>query len=246
MHRGIVLDQPQNGLVSIVVPVHNKAKAKMCAEHVAKQTYPNVELILVDFKGFPAEKRNHGYLESKGEYVLFLDEDEYLSPSAIFASVKKFNEGFDVVGIPAFKSVPKTYLSKCISVTRLGGGNLLFFRRSVLQKVGLFRPEYALSDDLDILIRVFSQGYRLGMVDSKDGYLIHDETNQLSSVLRKTLFVRKPYSNLQAKYGQTLDTLTQKPGERRRILKLVVEQPVLIPGVLFVLFVLFLARRVPH
>jgi glycosyltransferase involved in cell wall biosynthesis len=240
------LNQPQNGLVSIVVPVHNKAKAKICSEHVAKQTYPNVELILVDFKGFPAEKRNHGYLKSKGEYVLFIDEDEYLSPGAISAGVKKFNEGFNVVGIPTFKATPKTYLSKCISITKLGGANMRFFRRTVLQKVGLFRPEYALSDDVDLLIRVFSKGYRVGMVDSKDGYMIHDETNRLSSVLRKTLFVRKPYEDLQVKYGQTLDVLTHKPTERRRILRILLEQPVLIPGVLLVMSVLFLVRRIPY
>jgi len=235
----------QNKLVSIVVPVHNKMKAKICADHVRKQTHPNIELILVDFKGFPAEKRNHGYLKSKGDYILFLDEDEYLSPTAISASVSKFNEGYDIVGIPAIKSKPRTYMAKCISMTRLGGANILFFRREVLQKVGLFRHEYALSDDLDMLIRVFSRGYRLGMVDPKEGCMIHDETNQLGSILRKTLFARKPYKNLQEKYGQTLDGLTQKPTERKRILKILLEDPVLIPGVFFVMSVLFLARRIP-
>jgi glycosyltransferase involved in cell wall biosynthesis len=234
-------------LVSIVVPVHNKAKASICAEHVRKQTYPKIELILVDLKGFPADKRNYGYAKSKGEFVLFLDEDEYLSPSAIAVAVKKFNEGYDVVGIPAIKSNPRTYLAKCISITRLGGAmaNIMFFRRKVLQNVSLFRPEYALSDDLDILIRVFSKGYRLGMVDSKEGYMIHDETNELGSILRKTLFARKPYKKLQFKYGQTLDKLTQKPTERIRLLKILLQQPALIPGVSIVIFTLFLARRIP-
>lgn len=235
----------EQGLVSIVVPVHNKEKARICAEHVRKQTYPNIELILVDFKGFPAEKRNYGYLKSKGEYVLFLDEDSYLNPSVISACVNKFMQGFDVVGIPAVKAEPEGYLAKCISVTRLGGAELKFFRRSVLADVGLFRPEYALSDDLDLFVRVFRKGYRLGMVDFKDGYMIHDETNQLGSVLRKILFARKPYKNLQEEYGQTLDALTQKPAERKRILEILSEEPILVPGVSLVMFVSFLARRIP-
>ena len=113
----------ERGLVSIVIPVHNKKKANICAKYVRKQTYPNIELILVDFKGLPAEKRNYGYKNSRGEYVFFLDEDEYLSPSAISGSVKKFGEGFDVVGIPAIKAEPRGYLAKCISVTRLGEPN---------------------------------------------------------------------------------------------------------------------------
>jgi hypothetical protein len=233
------------GLVSIVVPVHNKEKARICAEHVRKQTYPNIELILVDFKGFPAEKRNYGYLKSKGEYVLFLDEDSYLSLSAISACVDKFKQGFDVVGIPAVKAEPKGYLARCISATRLGGAELKFFRRNVLEDVGLFRPEYTLSDDLDMFVRIFRKGYRLGMVDPKEGYMIHDETNQLGSVLMKILFARKPYKNLQEEYGQTLDALTQKPTERKRILKILLEQPTLIPGVSLVMFVSFLARRIP-
>jgi len=235
----------EHGLVSIVVPVHNKEKATICAEHVRKQTYPSIELILVDFKGFPAEKRNYGYKKSKGEYVLFLDEDSYLSPSAISASVAEFGQGFDVVGIPAFKAEPKSYLAKCISVTRLGGGELKFFRRSVLQDVGLFRTEYALGDDLDLFARIFRKGYRLGMVDPKRGYMIHDETNQFGSVLRKTLFARKPYKNLQKEYGQTLDALTQKPTERKRILEILLKEPILIPGVSLVMFVLFFIRRIP-
>jgi cellulose synthase/poly-beta-1,6-N-acetylglucosamine synthase-like glycosyltransferase len=235
----------EHGLVSIVVPVHNKEKARICGEHVRKQTYPNIELILVDFKGFPAEKRNYGYLKSKGEYVLFLDEDSYLSPSAISACVNKFKQEFDVVGIPAVKAEPKGYLAKCISVTRLGGAELKFFRRSVLQDVGLFHPEYALSDDLDLFVRVFRKGYRLGMVDREEGYMVHDETNQLGSVLRKILFARKPYKNLQEEYGQTLDALTRKPTERKRILKILSEEPILVPGVSFVMLVSFLARRIP-
>jgi len=235
----------EQGLVSIVVPVHNKEKARICAEHVRKQTYPSIELILVDFKGFPAEKRDYGYKKSKGEYVLFLDEDSYMSPSAISASVKKFRQGFDVVGIPSVKAKSKGYLAKCVSATRLGGAELKFFRRSVLQDVGLFRPEYALSDDLDLFVRIFRKGYRLGMVDPKEGYMIHDETNELTSVLRKILFARKPYKNLQEEYGQTLDALTQKPTERKRIVKILLDEPALIPGVSLVMFVSFLARRMP-
>lgn len=235
----------ERGLVSIVVPVHNKEKANICAKFVRKQTYPNIELILVDFKGFPAEKRNYGYQKSEGEYVFFLDEDSYLSPSAISASVKKFEKGFDVVGIPSVKAEPRGYLAKCISVTRLGGAELKFFRRSVLEDVGLFRPEYALSDDLDLFIRVFRKGYRLGMVDPNEGYMIHDETNELSSVLKKILFGRKSFKNLEGEYGQTVDALTRKPPERKRIVKILVGQPTLIPGVLLVMGTSFVARRIP-
>jgi hypothetical protein len=83
------------------------------------------------------------------------------------------------------------------------------------------------------------------MVDHEGGYMIHDETNQLGTVLRKILLARKSYKNLQEEYGQTLDALTQKPPERKRIVKILLEEPILIPGVSLVMFVSFLARRIP-
>ena len=235
----------QNELVSIVVPVHNKAKAKICAEYVKQQTYQNVELILVDFKGFPAEKRNYGYGKSRGAYVLFLDEDEYMTPTTISACVSKFDEGFDMVGIPQIKLEPKNYVGKCASILRENIFRPLFFRREVLEHVGLFRHEYVLCDDLDMLIRAFLGGYRLGVIDVKDGYIIHDEDNSLTGILRKTFLSRNSYKKLQNNYGRKLDILTRKHSQRRRIFGIMIKQPILIPGTFLVMLIRFIIRRIP-
>jgi len=235
----------QDKLVSIVVPVHNKAKAKTCVEYIKQQTYQNVESIAVDFRGFPAEKRNYGYRKSKGSLILFLDEDEYMTPPTIAACINKFKEGFEIVGIPQIKVRPKRYFERCASILRENIAKPLFFKREVLEKIGIFRSEYVLCDDLDLLIRAFSAGYKLGVIDVKDGYISHDETASLTSMLQKTFLARKSYKRLQAEYGTNLDTLTRKHSQRKRILDILVEQPVLIPGTFFMMFVLFVARRVP-
>jgi glycosyltransferase involved in cell wall biosynthesis len=234
-----------NELVSIVIPVHNKEKAKICIEHIKRQTYQNIELILAEFKGFPAEKRNYGYRKSKGSLILFIDEDEYMTPTTISATINKFKEGFEIVGIPQIKVEPKSYFERCASILRENIAKPLFFKREVLEKVGMFRPEYILCDDLDLLIRAFSAGYKLGIIDVKDGYILHDETNSLTGMLQKTFLARRSYKKLQAEYGTNLGILTRKYSQRKRILNILVEQPVLILGTLFIMLVLFVVRRMP-
>jgi glycosyltransferase involved in cell wall biosynthesis len=235
----------ENELVSIVIPVHNKKKAQTCAGHVKQQTYQNIELILVDFPGFPAEKRNYGYGKSHGSLVLFLDEDEYMTPPTISACVNKFREEFDIVGIPQVKFKPDTYIERCISIQRENVAKPLFFKREVLERVGLFRPEYVLCDDLDMLIRVQAAGYRYSMIDPKDGCILHDETNSLTSTFQKTILSRKPYKKLQAMYSSKLDSITRKHSQRKRIMRELIPRPTLIPGVLLVMPILFVARRMP-
>lgn len=235
-----------NKLVSIVIPVHDKAIAKTCIENAKKQTYKNIELIPVNsFKGFPAEKRNYGYRKSTGDYILFLDEDEYMTPTTISACVNKFEEGFELVGIPQIKSDQKSYRAKCASLLRENIFKPLFFQRKVLEHVGLFHPEYVLCDDLDMVMRVLTSGYRLGVIDTRDGHIIHKENNSLTSILQKTFFVRKPYKKLQNNYGQELDILTRKQSQRKRIFELLVKDPMLIPGTLLVMLIRFTVRRIP-
>ncbi|MGB9756358.1 MAG: glycosyltransferase family 2 protein [Candidatus Bathyarchaeales archaeon] len=235
----------RNGLVSIIIPVHNRRKAEICVEHIKRQTYKNIEIILVDFPGFPAEKRNYGYRKSHGVFVLFLDEDEYMAPPTISACVRKFKEGFDIVGIPQIKLQKDRYIEKCISILRENVAKPLFFKREVLDRIGLFCPEYVLCDDLDVLIRAKMGGYKYGMINLKEGYILHDETNSMRAIFQKTFLSRKSYKRLQIKYGSKLDIITRMYSQRKRILRELESQPTCIPGALLVMLILFAARRVP-
>jgi len=91
-------------LVSIIVPVYNSSKyLKKCVESVLTQTYSNLEIILVDdgsldnspalcdelsqmnsnivvihkTNGGASDARNHGLLVAKGEFIMYLDSDDY-------------------------------------------------------------------------------------------------------------------------------------------------------------------------
>lgn len=93
-------------LISVIIPVYNSSKyLKKCIESVQKQTYPNIEIILVDDGSTDesglmcddfqrssekirvihkknegqAAARNDGIKEAKGEYIGFVDSDDWVS-----------------------------------------------------------------------------------------------------------------------------------------------------------------------
>ena len=96
-----------NPLISVIVPIYNVEKyLARCVDSIVNQTYKNLEIILVD-DGSPdlcpqmcddyAEKdsrikvvhkkngglsdaRNAGMAVSTGEYISFIDSDDYVSP----------------------------------------------------------------------------------------------------------------------------------------------------------------------
>lgn len=100
----------QGDLISIIIPIYNVQKyLNKCVKSVLEQTYGNLEIILVDDgstdssgeicdkckesderivvihkkNGGLSDARNAGIDISKGEYLFFLDADDYLSPNAI-------------------------------------------------------------------------------------------------------------------------------------------------------------------
>lgn len=93
-------------LVSVIIPVYNVEKyLRRCLDSVINQTYPNIEIILVDdgsedTSGTICEEyknrdtritvihqknqglsaaRNVGFLESIGDYIAFVDSDDYVT-----------------------------------------------------------------------------------------------------------------------------------------------------------------------
>lgn len=117
-----------NPKVSIIVPVYNVSQYIVkCLDAILGQTYQNIELILVDdcgsddsmtiVHGYLASyasidvhiishqknrglsaARNSGMEKSSGEYVYFLDSDDYITPDCIEALVKPLHhKKYDVV-----------------------------------------------------------------------------------------------------------------------------------------------------
>jgi len=111
-------------LVSIIIPVYNAEKYLVrCLKSVTKQTYSNIEIILIDDgstdesahicysfacndKRFnvirkenagPSKAREDGIKLSKGEYIAFVDADDYIEENMIERLIEIAEQGYDIV-----------------------------------------------------------------------------------------------------------------------------------------------------
>jgi glycosyltransferase involved in cell wall biosynthesis len=107
--------QPPSPLVSVIVAYYKQEGfVAETVRSVQQQTYPNVEIIVVDDgspvpassvlpetsdvrilrtenRGCPAA-RNFGFLQSSGDFLVFLDSDDRLTPGALEAHLEAFAE----------------------------------------------------------------------------------------------------------------------------------------------------------
>lgn len=104
---------------SIIIPVYNVEKyIKRCLDSVINQSYNNYEIIVVDdgctdnsikiAKNYPAkiisnkhvsvsEARNIGVKHAKGEYLLFLDSDDYWDKRLLENIINSMNNDPDLI-----------------------------------------------------------------------------------------------------------------------------------------------------
>jgi glycosyltransferase involved in cell wall biosynthesis len=111
-------------LVSIIIPVYNVEQfLYRCIESVIKQTYSNIEVVLVDDgssdnsgticdeyassdervhvihkdNAGPSKAREYGIKRSKGEYIIFVDADDYIDVKMLERLISVAEQGYDIV-----------------------------------------------------------------------------------------------------------------------------------------------------
>src|SRR5690349_20007575 len=187
-----MVDQFETPLVSIVIPCYAQAHVLPDAiESALAQTHPKVKVIVVD-DGSPdntaevvarypgvrcvrqenrlvAEARNAGFRASSGEYVLFLDADDRLTPNAVEAHLLCFTEhpeaGFVVgdidhisldgsyAGSPRWPVLESNHYEELLKVNHVANNIAVMFRRSVIERVCGFNSLYHPADDYELLLR---------------------------------------------------------------------------------------------
>jgi glycosyltransferase involved in cell wall biosynthesis len=127
-------------LVSVNIPTYNNIKTlKKTLESVKKQSYKNIEIIIIDsnsndgtldlikkFKGIKVYQyqgtllgaRGVGVEKSKGKYIFLVDSDHVLEPNTIEKAVQKMKE-FDMLWIYERSYKPKRLLERLYDADRV-------------------------------------------------------------------------------------------------------------------------------
>ncbi len=211
-------------LVSIVIPTYNHAHfLGKALQSVIDQTYPNWEAIVVDNHssdktvevvegmrdprirllnidncGVIAASRNLGISESHGEWLAFLDSDDFWYPAKLQKCLDQLSRGYDLVchgerwlGNGRDRQVMYGPESRATYHSLLFDGNCLSTSAIVMKRENaiaaggfLEEPEIVTAEDYDFWLRLARAGARIGFVNEFLGeYTIHSG-NQTRGVLR--------------------------------------------------------------
>lgn len=182
-------------LVSIVIPTTPK-ETKMvdkCVRAIEDSLYDNVEIIVVNEGRERSYQRNSGIKRAKGEYILYLDSDQYVTPELIGECVSLANCGVTALYIPE-RIITKGFFGYLRNWERQ------FYTGTPIDCVRFFKKECCPlfdeslngPEDADHDRRV--DGWRA--VTTK--YLEHEDNVTLMNFLKKKAY----YSKSMSKYAQ--------------------------------------------
>lgn len=181
------MKQTSQPLVSILVPLYNQERyLKACIRSMCRQTYKNLEIIIVndgstdsspqmakewavhDHRVKVIDKQNEGlafarrdgYLAASGEYIVFLDSDDMLTPKAVEVMLAcALKEDVDLVVGAYEKHIG--FINR-----RMLGENYSFPFNQVIRQPELFEKYYVGFFRNDVFpINVWAKLYRKSAID---------------------------------------------------------------------------------
>jgi len=188
--------------LSIIVPITGPPN-KLWLRKLTELTSKKLEVILVGdvdeqqarglkcikTKGNRSLARNLGIMASKGEYILFLDSDQYMPKSLLLELEKIMDQGFDAAVIPE-KFIGLTIWGKASAIwkqaiQRIDQASSCFprlYSKRALEKIGPFRSELTLLEDYELYLRAVKAGLKVTLMKSP---LIHLEPSHIIDYLNK-------------------------------------------------------------
>lgn len=191
-------------LITVILATYNSARTiEKCLKSIGKQIYPNLEIVVVDspfykkeeqvkcekiikkyarlFKDGPERsiQRNRGIKEAKGEYILVMDQDMYLTPKVVEECQETLIKGrYIALTIPEI-SIGKGFWTECVAFERYVSTYLergmneccRFFRKKDALAISGYDESIVGIEDSDFHYRMAEKG-RIGKIKN---FIYHDE-----------------------------------------------------------------------
>jgi glycosyltransferase involved in cell wall biosynthesis len=191
-------------LISVVIPVYNiEEYLERCVNSICTQTYQNLEILLVDdgstdgsgalcdalaqkdkrirvfhkVNGGSSSARNLGIANAKGEYIGFVDSDDYISENMyelLYEAVKQYDVKIAQIGrdeideqgnkLPNICEPPKEPVlvspSEFLREMLMHKGDCSFctklVKKELFEETGLVFPEGELNEDFHLLVQLLT------------------------------------------------------------------------------------------
>lgn len=245
----------KNEMISIIVPVYNKEQyIKKCLDSLINQTYENIEIIIInDGSTDDSEKiikeyddkrikyyknknqgigktRNYGIEKSQGNYIMFVDIDDYIDKNACEILLKKAKTNNNDIVITNYYNVEKDKITKnnIEKITK----HSINEEKDILLKVNLapwnkiYKKELIISnnikfeenlkyEDAVFVIEALIKANNIGQIDDYLYYYVIHEESETTVRDEKVFDIIKVVDKIRKEYGkdelkETIDKLTIK------------------------------------
>ena len=237
-------------LVSVIIPCFNVEKwVGEAIDSCLKQTYPHIEIIVIDdcstdksveiiksygdkiiWESLPENKggcyaRNRGFALSKGEYIQFLDADDFILPDKIERQINFLEEtGADAIygdwrfqghqsnGVIFLEQIEKpgeqADILESLIINWWTAVASLLYRRTAVEKSGGWDEDFLAAQDRDFLISVVMAGAKV--VYQPGCYSIYRRYGNVTVSTRSKLSWVENHCKVLQKVEKKLLTLSQK------------------------------------
>jgi len=220
-------------MVSIIIPVYNvQDYLARCVDSVLTQTYTDLEIILVDDgsidisgdicdeyalhdarvrvihkeNGGLSDARNAGLDVARGNYVAFIDADDYVHPSFVELLLKTINETGAQIAVSTWQELKdgdkprkvKTKRPRCTILTQEEAISSVFYQKKLnhsacsrIFETQLFNnlrfPKGMLYEDLAIIYPLLCKVEKVALINTPMYYYMHRQGSIITTVsLRRT------------------------------------------------------------
>lgn len=209
--------------VSVIIPAYNASKTiEKCIKSLLAQTLKDIEIIVIDdcstdntvdvVKNFkdsivliknktnlgPSASRNRGLKEARGEYIGFVDADDYVDKEMYQTMVNCMSDEIDLVCSSRYNVIKgelkpiinqnKTDNPKEFSKTSSYVWDKLFKKILIDQHQLTFPEEYSYAEDFYFLMKYKYYANKMVILDKPLCYYLYDSEASITNSYKENLF----------------------------------------------------------